>query len=224
MSIWDVLVMVIIGLALFRGYRRGIFLRITGWVGIVLSFFGAFRLRPQVAEYIAPYLDGRSMVSGWIRKYLAHRYGAAQFQTVADVEQWLNSHTFLKAQREVIMTQMLHTNSGAMLERLSDTLAIAGWSLLLLFFTGFLIFLVIGIIGRFLAKYLRRISLFRIIDSFVGATVSGILIFLVLALFSKLLLLFASPDNMVYVWTEQSFFKPLFENLFNTFWQRITGL
>lgn len=224
MTIWDVVAVLLIAFALFWGYRRGFLRSVTGWVGTVLAFFGAFRLRATVAEWIAPYIDGKAMVSGWTRKYLAHRYGADSFQTMADVGNWLQAHPLLSPQRDLIMTQMLTINDGSALDRLSDTLAIGGWSLLLLFFTGFVIFLVIGVIGRFIAKFIRRVSLFRIIDSFVGATVAGILIFVVLALLGKLLVLFTTPESLPHMWAQESFFMPLFDNLFYIFWHQLTGL
>ena len=211
MSPWDGLLLFIVILAVWRGYRRGFFNRMMSWVGVLFTLYGALRIKTEAVFWLGRFFDGRAFTANAIEKLLEVRYGEELLGTNAAVEAWLDEHFLFAPFREGVMTKMLvgHRDVSP-IHALAEVLSTPVWHWIAVAISWFVLFVAVWVISSLLGKLVHGIGPLRIIDAFVGATVSSIMAFVCVGLLTKAVL-FLSPESMIGLWASESFFAPLLD-------------
>lgn len=189
MSWWDLFIILMMAIALLRGYQCGFALRLGGWVGGVIAFFGVWYWLPAIQAQVYKYFDGEHMVAGWIQAYLAKNHSAGTPQSVTDLTTFIQNLPLTDGLKHTLVTQLATSSSDmyrGVLVQVADAIAVPTWKMLLFVICWLAALLALGLIGYFLNWLLWKVSILCMIDRFIGAIVSVVLSVIVLALVTSI--------------------------------------
>lgn len=220
MSLWDGIIVLTLAIGIFQGYRRGFLLRITGWVGGVLAFFLARPLAYALDAPVSKIMNGEAVIAEWLNKKFITEYTVSDFLNGKNLFQWVDKFEDLKDYRSNILEnfEKLGTNLFTdMSNALSHAIAQPIWHMALTFFSWVLIMLAFVFLGRLCAYFLDKFPTLGVVDSFLGAFVSLIVVFIVLIGVNTVAINFVNEATAVGQMVHHSYFAPFFKNIFDLF-------
>ncbi len=215
MSWWDIVIIIFIALAIWRGYHKGLMLRLGGWVGGLLMFFVVLYNLGAVDRALSPHVNGRKMVKEWLYNYLTRR--AEQGHGLIDVSELHDLINRLPMPAEVeshLLEQLNNTTQAASHQAylyVSQWLAVPVWQVLLLVGTWAVGLFGLYVLSRLLRMGVRRVPKLETIDRFMGAIFSAFFSLVMIGLIGMVLSVFSSHEVMLAV--NQSFFAEGLEKL-----------
>lgn len=220
MSLWDGIIVLLLAVAIFQGYRRGFLLRMTGWVGGVMAFFLARPLSYLLDGPVSKVVNGEATIAKWLQEKFITEHSVADFINGKNIYQWLDQIEELKTYRMTVMENLEKTSNNMysdMTNAISHTIAVPIWQLVLTLMAWLAIMFLFVFLGRFIYYFLDRMPIFSVIDSFVGAFISLIAIFAVLIAINTLALNAIPEGTAIGDMLHQSYFAPFFKNIFDLF-------
>lgn len=220
MSLWDGIIVLLLAIAIFQGYRRGFLLRMTGWVGGVVAFFLARPLSYYIDTPISKVVNGEASIAKWVNSKLITEHNMTDFINGKNLYQWIDRIEGLKDYRTNLMEQVekLGTNLyNDMSSAISHTIAVPIWQLILTLIAWLFIMFAFVILGRFIHYFLDKLPVLGVIDAFLGAFVSLLVIFVVLIGINTIALTIIPEGTSVGDMVHQSYFAPFFKNIFDLF-------
>ena len=96
MSMWDVIIIAVVCLAIFRGYFKGLCRRLSDWVGLVIAFVASTLSVSHIDGFVSGTLgvDGRSKIGEWLESYFASRVSANPDNQLESLKQWVRQSLF----------------------------------------------------------------------------------------------------------------------------------
>ena len=93
MSMWDVIIIAVVCLAIFRGYFKGLCRRLSDWVGLVIAFVASTLSVSHIDGFVSGTLgvDGRSKIGEWLESYFASRVSANPDNQLESLKQWVGN-------------------------------------------------------------------------------------------------------------------------------------
>ena len=220
MSIWDGLIILVLAVAIFQGYRRGFLLRMTGWIGGVVALLIARPLSYSLDSPISKVVNGEAILAKWIEKNLVSEHQIQDFMNGKNLYQWLDNIEGLRAYRTMLLTQIESTGKEvytSMTSAISHTIAVPIWQIILTFIAWLIVMFLFVVICRLIAYFLEKVSILGVIDSFLGAVVSLVVVFIVLIGVNTIALYFFEETTTLGSVVHHSFFAPFFKNIFELF-------
>lgn len=220
MSLWDGVIILLLGVAIFQGYRRGFLLRMTGWVGGVVAFFLARPLAYYIDTPISKVVNGEAVIAKWVNEKLLTEHNVTDFINGKTIYQWLDGIEGLKEYRENLLLQFEKAGTNLysdMSSAISHSIAVPIWQLLLTLVTWLGVMFLFVVLGRFIHYFLDKVAILGVIDAFLGAFVSLVVIFIVLIGLNTLALSFVVQGSQLGDIIHQSYFAPFFKNIFELF-------
>lgn len=216
MSWWDLVIVFVMAAVIFQGYRRGFALRMAGWVGGVIAFFGANALSYAVEPHVSRVVDGRRIVESYIRDWLTAHYTAENMTANSGLYQWVDNVVGIEGYRKTILDQVSKAGTdyyNQLISGMSRALSVPVWHLVLTLFCWLVLILLFVVLGRLIHLGLLKVPLLMTIDSFVGALVSAVIVVVVLGVANLVLYGFVPEGTGLGLALKNSFFGPFFRDL-----------
>lgn len=190
MSWWDVFIIAFIAFALWRGYKKGLALRLGGWVGATLLFIILWHNMDVVDRAVSARVNGRDMVAGWIHNYLEKRREGGQdvFDTSA-LRDLINTLPLPAGIEDSLIGQIDASTAAAsahVYDYVAQTLAIPVWHLLLFLLTWAAAIFIFYVLGRLVKTGLTKVPVLETFDRFAGAFFSSFLSLVLLAVIGSI--------------------------------------
>lgn len=183
MTWWDIFVIVFIAWALWRGYVKGLALRLGGWVGAAIVFIVLWYQIDAIDRVVSAQVPGRTLMAKWITTYLEGRSGNEVLDTTG-LEDMVHALP-LPAQLEGrLMGQLDATKAAAgdaIYGHIGQVLAVPLWHFVLFLLIWAAGVFVLWLFGRLWRKALDHWSFMESLDRFIGALVSALIALPVLA-------------------------------------------
>lgn len=183
MTWWDVFVILFIAWALWRGYVKGLALRLGGWVGASVVFVLLWYGIDALDAWISPYVKGRELMAKWLVTYMEGRNGNDVVDTTGleDMVHALPLPTELEGR---LMGQLEATKAAAgdaIYGKIADILAVPLWHMVLFLLAWACGMLILWSLGRLWKRALSHWPIVESLDRFIGALVSAVIALPVLA-------------------------------------------
>lgn len=199
MSIWDVLIIAAICLAIFRGYFKGLCHRLSGWVGMVVALcvasFGVSSTDSLISRVFD--VNGEEKVASWLQDYFSTRVAANPTNQLESLKQWA-ANLFLPDALKENLYNAIDSSADEIYVSIYDQVArvMAGplWHLLCIIIGTIVCYALLVLIGEVCGVFVRRFHVSMIIDRFLGAIASGFLITIPIAIFTAICV-FTVPEN-----------------------------
>ncbi|MDO4280568.1 MAG: CvpA family protein [Peptococcaceae bacterium] len=199
MSIWDILIIALLFLAIFRGYFKGMCKRLSGWVGLVLSFiislFNTYRINDFITNTF--HVSGKEKIREWLEVYFNARVASNPDNQLESLKQWVADIYLPSAMKENLYNAIDESASqiyGSIYAQVARILATPVWHVILCILGTMVIFALCVLIGELSGLLVERFYVTRIIDRFIGALFSGIFAVVVVGIFTALLVFIVPED------------------------------
>lgn len=220
MSIWDGIIVLILAFAIFQGYRRGFLLRMTGWVGGVCAILLARPIAYAIDDPVSQIINGQKILSEWVKSKIMSQYTAEQFLTGKGVFKWVENVEGIRDYRDILQKQLESTGNevfSEMSDAVANTIAIPLWHIILTFVAWLGVMFTFVVLGRLASKILDKVPFLSVIDGFLGAIISVIVVFIVLIVINTIGLYFLDEKTYLGMMFQKSFFASFFKNIFDLF-------
>lgn len=219
MTGWDIFVVGVIALALMRGYRKGFFRRLGGWVGGLLIFYGLWRQIDGIEKTVNRHINGRAQVQKLIENYLHHREGGAEAFDTSGLRETISAlplpGSFSDRLNDQIQAQSAEVTES-IYTHVAHVLSVPCWRILLFVLVWAAALLILYVIGHLLYRLLKKVPFLLTFDAFLGAFVSACLS-LVLLGFITLATMTFGVGTAAGTAAEDSFFLPVLKFLVDFF-------
>lgn len=210
MSWWDGFIVVLIAVALIRGYQIGLAKRFTGWVGGIFVFLILWFRFDGLSAWAYKFVDGQQLVKGPIREYLKARYSKGELD-IDGLSQMLQGFPLDPRIVAEASSRLQEAGSGlenGLFDQVATILAVPGWNILL--FLGAWVFLQIicGVIGQIIFKLVEQVRVLTVIDKFAGALVSALFSVILITALSAFLMLLFNVEQPLGAALHGSYFAP----------------
>lgn len=191
MSSWDVILIAILCLAIFRGYFKGLCRRFTDWVGLALAaFLAGFNINKLNALFQNMFhVDGRESIAEWLKEYFAFRVASNPNNQLESLKEWV-ANLFLPNQMKESLYSTIDSSANQIYESIYDQVARVvanpAWDLVLFILGTIIIFACFVLIGELAGALMRKFYFTMILDRFLGAIFSGCLMVVVAGVFTAL--------------------------------------
>jgi hypothetical protein len=218
MSWWDIFIVFMLALAIFRGYQTGLGSRLTGWVGVVIAASCVIFNLGAITGRLEGLVDGKAKAREWLVDYFNARGPSSATGAEDFINTWLDRlqlpDTFADQIRDAFQ-QAAGDVYQTVYGEIANILAAPLWNLMV-FLTATIVaaaLLVIG--GWILHKLMRTWHVLDLIDRFTGALVSGITMMVVIGAFSALALFILPESTALGGALHHSFMAPMLEDAIN---------
>lgn len=191
MSSWDVILIAILCLAIFRGYFKGLCRRFSDWVGLVLAaFLAGFNINKLDALFQSMFhVDGRDSLTEWLESYFASRVASNPNNQLESLKEWV-ANLFLPSQMKESLYTTIDSSANEIYEsiynQVARVVANPAWDLVLFILGTIIIFACFILIGELGGALMRKFYFTMILDRFLGAIFSGFLMVVVAGVFTAL--------------------------------------
>ena len=199
MSLWDVLFIVIILVAIFRGYFKGLCRRLNEWVGFILAGILAYFNIGNIDNFIFSHfrVDGRQHLERWLQDFFTTRMASNPSNQLETLKQWI-ADLFLPSQLKESLYATIKNSSdqiyssvyGQVARVLSDPL----WDMVLFIFGTIVIFTILLIVGEVGGLLVKKLYFTMVLDRFLGAILSGFIMVIAAGFFTALCI-FVIPES-----------------------------
>ena len=189
MSTWDVILIGILCLAIFRGYFKGLCRRFADWVGLVLAAFiaGLNLSKLDTLFHNTFHVDGRDSLANWFEGYFASRVASNPSNRLESLKGWV-ANLFLPNQMKESLYTTIDSSANEIYEsiynQVARVIADPAWDLVLFFLGTVLIFSVLVLFGEIVGAFMRKYYFTMVLDRFLGAILSGVLMVVVAGAFT----------------------------------------
>ena len=188
MSMWDVIIIAVVCLAIFRGYFKGLCRRLSDWVGLVIAFVASTLSVSHIDGFVSGTLgvDGRSKIGEWLESYFASRVSANPDNQLESLKQWVGNLFLPDTLKENLYGAIDDSASEiyvSIYNQVARVLADPIWHVVLLILGTIVFFALCILIGEICGGLVRRFTVTQVIDRFLGAIASGFLVMVVIGLF-----------------------------------------
>ena len=191
MSMWDVIIIAVVCLAIFRGYFKGLCRRLSDWVGLVIAFVASTLSVSHIDGFVSGTLgvDGRSKIGEWLESYFASRVSANPDNQLESLKQWVGNLFLPDTLKENLYGAIDDSASEiyvSIYNQVARVLADPIWHVVLLILGTIVFFALCILIGEICGGLVRRFTVTQVIDRFLGAIASGFLVMVVIGLFTSI--------------------------------------
>lgn len=199
MSMWDVLIIATVLLAIFRGYFKGLCRRLSDWVGLVAAFLIATFSITRLNEFISGTfgINGRDKISEWLESYFESQVSSNPNNQLESLKQWVGNLFLPDSIKESLYTTVDDSATEvyvSIYNQVARVIADPVWHLVLILVGTIVAFATLILIGEVCGIFVRRFGVSTVIDRFLGAIVSGFLVMIVVAVFTSIAV-FIVPDS-----------------------------
>lgn len=199
MSMWDVIIIAVVFLAIFRGYFKGLCRRLSDWVGLVIAFVASTLSVSHIDGFVSGTLgvDGRSKIGEWLESYFASRVSANPDNQLESLKQWVGNLFLPDTLKENLYGAIDDSASEiyvSIYNQVARVLADPIWHVVLLILGTIVFFALCILIGEICGGLVRRFTVTQVIDRFLGAIASGFLVMVVIGLFTSIAV-FIVPES-----------------------------
>ena len=199
MSMWDVILIAVICLAIFRGYFKGFCRRLCDWVGLIIAFVASTLSVSRIDGFVSGTLgvDGRSKISEWLESYFASQVSANPDNQLESLKQWVGNLFLPDSLKENLYSAIDDSASEiyvSIYNQVARVLADPIWHVVLLILGTIVIFALCILVGELCGGLVRRFTVSQVIDRFLGAIASGFLVMVVIGLFTSIAV-FIVPES-----------------------------
>lgn len=199
MSMWDVIIIAVVCLAIFRGYFKGLCRRLSDWVGLVIAFVASTVSVSHIDGFVSGTLgvDGRSKIGEWLESYFASRVSANPDNQLESLKQWVGNLFLPDTLKENLYGAIDDSASEiyvSIYNQVARVLADPIWHVVLLILGTIVFFALCILIGEICGGLVRRFTVTQVIDRFLGAIASGFLVMVVIGLFTSIAV-FIVPES-----------------------------
>ena len=199
MSMWDVIIIAVVCLAIFRGYFKGLCRRLSDWVGLVIAFVASTLSVSHIDGFVSGTLgvDGRSKIGEWLESYFASRVSANPDNQLESLKQWVGNLFLPDTLKENLYGAIDDSASEiyvSIYNQVARVLADPIWHVVLLILGTIVFFALCILVGEICGGLVRRFTVTQVIDRFLGAIASGFLVLVVIGLFTSIAV-FIVPES-----------------------------
>lgn len=199
MSMWDIIIIAVVCLAIFRGYFKGLCRRLSDWVGLVIAFVASTLSVSHIDGFVSGTLgvDGRSKIGEWLESYFASRVSANPDNQLESLKQWVGNLFLPDTLKENLYGAIDDSASEiyvSIYNQVARVLADPIWHVVLLILGTIVFFALCILIGEICGGLVRRFTVTQVIDRFLGAIASGFLVMVVIGLFTSIAV-FIVPES-----------------------------
>lgn len=215
MSMWDILIIAMICLAIFRGYFKGLCRRLSDWVGMTLAFTGATLGVDQLNGFVSGTfgINGANKISTWLEEYFASQVAANPDNQLESLKQWIGNLFLPDSLKENLYSAVDGSASEiyvSIYNQVARVLAEPIWHMVLIILGTIVFFALLILIGELLGIVVHRFHVSTIIDRFLGAIASGFLVMVIIGIFTSIAV-FIVPESAGWLGRalHQSFMAPI---------------
>lgn len=199
MSMWDILIIAVILLAIFRGYFKGLCRRLSDWVGLIAVFLISVASVGLMDGFISNTfgVTGRDKIREWLESYFESQVSSNPNNQLESLKQWVGN-LFLP---DSIKGNLYNTINDSATEvymsiynQVARVIADPIWHLVLIVLGTIVFFALLIFIGEICGIFVRRFGVTTVIDRFLGAIASGFLVMVVVAIVTSLAV-FIVPES-----------------------------
>lgn len=194
MSLWDIVIVLAVCLAIFRGYFKGFCRRLSDWVGMVIAgCVACLSVNSMNAFVTATFgVDGQSKLAQWLEEFFATRVASNPDNQLESLKQWV-ANLFLPDALKENLYNAIDDSAGeiyvSIYEQVARALSDPLWHLVLIVVGTMVFFALLILVGELLGIVMRRFHVTMVIDRFLGAIASGFLMMIVIGLFTAICVL-----------------------------------
>lgn len=215
MSMWDILIIAAVCLAIFRGYFKGLCRRLSDWVGMTIAFIAATFSISSMDAFVANTfgINGKEKIAEWLEGYFETRVASNPDNQLESLKQWIANLFLPDALKENLYTAVDDSTGEiyvSIYNQVARILADPIWHLVLLILGTIVIFALLILIGELVGVPVHRFHISSIIDRFLGAIASGFLVMIVIGIFTSIAV-FIVPESAGWLGRalHQSFMGPV---------------
>lgn len=199
MSMWDILIIAVICLAIFRGYFKGLCRRLTDWVGLVIAFIAATLGVSSLDAFVTNtfHVNGKEEISEWLEGYFASQVASNPNNQLESLKQWVGNLFLPDSLKESLYSTIDDSASEiyvSIYNQVARVLADPLWHVVLIILGTIVFFALLILIGEVCGIFMCRFSVTTIIDRFLGAIASGFLVMVVIGIFTSIAV-FIVPES-----------------------------
>lgn len=217
-SWWDGFIFAMIAIAIFRGYYRGLAQRLTGWVGFIISSMLVLSQLNRINAWLKPTVDGHARTKEWLLDYFTARAVANPDNGLEDMKQWVGSLFLPDFIKEELYTALNKSAEGiyhSIYSQMANILATPVWHFILFVTATMVVVAILIVIGVILHHLFERVYVLCMIDKFLGAFVSGVIMVVVVGIFTALCLFIMPEHHFIGEALHHSFMAPRLQEAFN---------
>ena len=153
MSSWDIILIALSCLAIFRGYFKGLCRRLSDWVGLVLAaFLAGFNISRLDALFQNTFhVDGRDSLAEWLEAYFTARVASNPNNQLESLKEWV-ANLFLPSQMKESLYSTIDSSANeiyaSIYSQVARVVANPAWDLVLFALGTILIFACLILIGE----------------------------------------------------------------------------
>lgn len=218
MSWWDIFIVFMLALAIFRGYQTGLGSRLSGWVGLIIAAACVIFKLDTITNWLDGLVDGKAKMQEWLVDYFNARGPAAATGADDFINTWLDKLQLPPAFSDQLSTALQEASSDVyqtVYGEIANIMAQPLWNLLVFLTATIVVAAVLVICGWILHKLMRTWHILDLIDRFAGALISGITMMVVIGAFSALALFILPESTTLGAALHQSFMAPMLEEALN---------
>lgn len=191
MSSWDVILIAMLCVAIFRGYFKGLCRRLTDWLGLVLAaFLAGFNINKlDILFQNTFHVDGCDSLTIWFENYFASRVASNPNNQLESLKEWV-ANLFLPNQIKESLYSAIDSSAKeiytSIYSQVARVIADPAWDLVLFILATIIIFALLVLVGEVVGVLVRKLYFTMVLDRFLGAIFSGFLMVVVAAVFTAL--------------------------------------
>ena len=199
MSVWDILIIAVVCLAIFRGYFKGLCRRLSDWVGMVIAFVGATFSVNGLDSFVSNTfgVNGKEEIREWLEGYFASQVSSNPNNQLESLKQWVGNLFLPDSLKESLYGTIDDSASEiyvSIYNQVARVLADPLWHVVLIIIGTIVFFALMILIGEVCGIFVRRFNVTVIIDRFLGAIASGFLVMVVIAIVTSIAI-FIVPES-----------------------------
>ena len=160
MSWWDIFIVIMLALAIFRGYQTGLGKRLSGWVGLVIGAGCVLAKLDAITARLEPMVDGKAKAREWLVDYFNARGAASATGPDEFINTWLDRLQLPDMFADQIRTQFEHAADDiyeTVYGEIASILATPLWNLMVFLCATIVVTAIFIIAGLLLHKLMSRV-------------------------------------------------------------------
>lgn len=217
-SWWDGFIFIMIAIAIFRGYGRGLGQRLTGWVGMIIASVIVILQLDRINQWLQPTVNGHARTKEWLMDYFTTRAVANPDNSLENMKQWIASLFLPESVKEQLYASLSKSAEeiyDSIYSQMANVLATPIWNFILFVTATMVMVAIFIVIGLIIHHVFKRVHVLLLIDRFLGAFVSGVVMVLTVGIFSALCIFIMPEHHFIGEALHHSFMAPLLEDAVN---------
>lgn len=216
MSVWDLVIILAVFIAIMCGYFKGLSRRLSEWVGMLLALLASVPLFSPLNSFIETTfgVKGENVLDGIIIDFLKERVPVTTGSELDSIIQWL-SNLYLPTEMKEALFEAIDSTTGGVFgsvyAQVANMIATPVWHIVLMLFSTILLYTVLTVLGSLLTLALPHSTIATTIDKFLGAIVSAFMMVLVIGVVTAILVMIVPTDAGLFGrWLHSSAMGPTF--------------